>query len=253
MGDQRGSGERPLVLVHGFGGSRLDWDPVIARLPESLTPVRYDQRGFGESDLARAPYSHSEDLAAILAALDLQRVDLCGMSLGGATALSFALDHPERVDRLILISPLIAGWPWSEEWIALWKGMGRAARGGDIDTARALWLDHPLFAQVRGTSAEDELRQSIARFHGQQWVEDPAIAASSDVERLAELATPTLLLTGERDMPDFRLIADRIESTAPQVKRIDYAGAGHMLPIERPEPVARAIAEFVSGSVQPDA
>lgn len=245
VGDRRGKGEVPLVLVHGFGGSRHDWDPVCTGLPPEQPLLRYDQRGFGDSSLALTPYSHADDLAALLDALGPAHIDLCGMSLGGGTAISFALDHPDRVRRLILVSPLIAGWSWSEEWIALWKAIGRAARAGDMDAARRLWLDHPLFAEVRGTPEEATLRQSIAAFHGQQWIEDPARPVLPDVERLHELAPPTLLLTGERDMSDFRLIADLIAGAAPQVERIDFAGAGHMLPLERPGPLARAIAEFL--------
>lgn len=246
VGDRRGTGDVPLVLVHGFGGSRWDWDPIMDEMSEDQPIVRYDQRGFGESGLALTPYSHADDLAALLDELAVSQVDLCGMSLGGATALSFALQHPERVRRLVLISPLIAGWSWSEDWIARWKQIGRAAREGDMATARTLWLDHPLFAQVRGTPAEAVLRKSVGEFHGRQWIEDPAKPVLPDVERLHALAAPTLLLTGERDMEDFRLIAELIAGAAPAVTRIDYPEAGHMLTIERPGPVARAITRFLS-------
>lgn len=246
VGDRRGNGEVPLVLIHGFGGSRHDWDPVCAGLPPEQPILRYDQRGFGDSSLALAPYSHADDLAALLDALGIARIDLCGMSLGGGTALSFALDHPRRVRRLVLVSPLIAGWGWSEEWIGLWKAIGRAARGSDMEMARGLWLDHPLFAQVRGTPQEEMLRQSVSRFHGRQWIEDRAKPVLPDVERLHELSTPTLLLTGEEDMADFRLIAELIAAAAPQVERIDFTGAGHMLPLERPGPLARAISKFLA-------
>jgi pimeloyl-ACP methyl ester carboxylesterase len=245
FGERRGAGDVPLVLIHGFGGSRRDWDPVIAAMPNKRAIVCYDQRGFGESSLALAPYTHADDLIALLDTLSLPRVDLCGMSLGGGTALTFALEHPERLHRLVLISPLIAGWSWSEEWIARWKQIGRAAREGDMAAAKVLWLDHPLFAQVRGTPQETMLRKSIDAFHGRHWIEDPAQPALSDVERLHALASPTLLLTGERDMEDFRRIAELIAGVAPDVTRIDYPNAGHMLTLERPNPVAQAMSQFL--------
>jgi pimeloyl-ACP methyl ester carboxylesterase len=246
VGDRRGSGKHPLVLIHGFGGSRYDWDTVCAGLPPELSLLRYDQRGFGDSGLPLVPYSHADDLAALLDSLGIAKADVCGMSLGGGTALSFALDRPHRVRRLVLVSPLIAGWNWSEDWVARWKAIGRNARNGDMEGARALWLDHPLFAQVRGTSEETTLRQSVARFHGQQWIEDPAKPALPDVERLHELSVPTLLLTGERDMADFRSIAHLIAGTAPHVERLDFKDAGHMLPLERPGSLARAISKFLA-------
>ena len=67
-----------------------------------------------------------------------------------------------------------------------------------------------------------------------------------DVERLHELAIPTLLLTGDKDMADFRLIAQLIAGAAPHVERIDIADAGHMLLLERPGPVAQAVSEFLA-------
>ncbi|PEQ11508.1 3-oxoadipate enol-lactone hydrolase [Novosphingobium sp. PC22D] len=236
----------PLVLAHGFGGSRRDWGAVVDALPADHSVLRYDQRGFGDSPYAETPYSHADDLLALFDELDIARADLCGMSLGGSTVLHFALDHPERVHRLILVSPLIVGWSWSEEWIALWKAIGRLARADDMDGARQAWLAHPLFDQVRGTDNEQYQREAIAAFHGRQWIADAARPEVSDVERLHKLEPPTLLLTGERDMADFRLIADLIAGAAPEVTRIDYREAGHMLTLERPAEIGKAIGEFVA-------
>lgn len=75
----------PLVLVHGFGGSRHDWEPIVAALPADLPLIAYDQRGFGDSTGAPGvPFSHSDDLLALLDTLGIARADLCGLSLGGA-------------------------------------------------------------------------------------------------------------------------------------------------------------------------
>lgn len=239
-------GRHPLVLIHGFSGSRHDWAAVREALPASLSIVSYDQRGFGDSTGPdEVPFSHAEDLLNLLDALGLETVDICGMSLGGATALNFALSHPDRVRRLVLVSPLMVGWSWSEEWVALWKAMGRAARAGDFDQARSLWWQHPLFETTRDGPAGEMLRRSIDAFPGKQWVRDDQRPEAPDADRLATLSVPTLLLTGKLDMPDFLGIADRI-GTEPSVTRIEYADAGHMLTFERPEQIAQDIAQFLS-------
>ncbi len=245
-GERRDGNGTPLVLIHGFGGSRRDWDCVTATLPADLPLIAYDQRGFGDSiGTAGAPFSHADDLLNLLDALDVPRAHLCGMSLGGATALGFALDHPRRVERLVLASPLISGWSWTAEWIERWKQIGRAARSGDMAKARDLWWHHPLFDSTRGSGAADALRASIDGFHGRQWVQDDQRPQLSDVDRLTELAVPTLLLTGALDTDDFRLIGKILEATAPHFRRIDYPDVGHMLNFEIPREIARDITRFL--------
>lgn len=247
VGERREGPGVPVVLVHGFGGSLHDWEPLIAELPPELPLIIYDQRGFGDSSAqAGAPFSHSDDLRALLDDLGLARADVCGMSLGGATALHFALDHSDLVRRLVLISPLMVGWSWTAEWIERWKQIGRAARGGDIATARELWWQHPLFASTRGGSAASLLHASIMAFHGRQWVQDDQRAELPEVDRLTALATPTLLLTGSLDTEDFRLIADLIAAAGQDVIRIDHADAGHMLNLEIPGLIAEEITHFVN-------
>lgn len=237
----------PLVLVHGFGGSRRDWDGVIAHLPPSLPRIAYDQRGFGESTAQTgAPFSHAKDLASLLDRLDVDRVDLCGLSLGGATAIGCALQVPDRVRRLVLVSPMLAGWSWTPEWVTAWKAIGQAARAGDIDRARDLWWSHPLFATTRDQPAGALLRESIDSFHGAQWVQDDQSPQLPMVERLHCLQMPVLLLTGAHDLPDFRLMADLIAAAVPHVTRIDHEDAGHLLNLEEPARVASQVAAFLA-------
>lgn len=253
VGERYGPNEGvPLVLVHGFGGSRHDWELVTQALPPGRAVLRYDQRGFGASEARTAePFSHGQDLIALLDALQIEQADLCGVSLGGATALDCALDAPRRVRRLVLISPMLTGWSWSPEWIERWKTIGRAARAGDIERARSLWYDHPLFAPVRSGRQADTLRQSIAAFAGRQWIQDDQRPEMPMVDRLHALGTPTLLLTGGLDLPDFRLMADLIAGASSTVERIDDPTAGHLLTLERPNEVATAMTAFLSRDEDP--
>lgn len=251
IGERREGQGTPLVLIHGFGGSRHDWEPLIDALPADMPLITYDQRGFGDSSgEAGVPFSHADDLLALIDRLDIAGGDICGMSLGGATALNFALNHPHRLRRLVLISPLMVGWSWTPEWIDRWKQIGRAARGGDIESARELWWQHPLFATTRASSAAQRLHDSIAAFHGRQWVQDDQRPELPEVDRLTGLSAPTLLLTGALDTGDFRLIADLITAAGQHVTRIDFAKTGHMLNLEKPGEIGERITAFLTGAGQ---
>lgn len=237
-------GENPaLVLLHGLGGSRATWDRVVAALPPDLPLLRYDLRGFGASSMdVDVEFSHADDLLAVLDSQGIEKATVVGLSLGGATAINFAIDHPGRVERLIAVSPAMVAWEWSEDWRERWRAISRAARAGNMAEARKLWWEHPLFATTRTSDAAEELRRSIDAYSGRVWVKDPQRRAVPDAERLHMIKAPTLLLTGELDRPDFRLIADLLEGTVPGIRRVDYPGAGHMLPLERATEVAAAIA-----------
>lgn len=242
-------GEQPsAIFLHGFGGSLEDWQPVWDRLPASLAAVRYDLRGFGRSRAQPGPFSHAEDLLALLDARGIARADLVGLSMGGSIAVRFALDHPERVNRLVLISPGLMGWDWSDEWRARWRAITARARAGEMDAARGLWAEHTLFDTVRDGPAASLLLASISRYSGREWIADHQRPVLPDVDRLPLLMPPTLLLSGNRDMPDFRLIADLVSGAAPSVERIDFADCGHLLTLEAPERCAGAVAAFLARS-----
>lgn len=245
-GEQRGA--RPsAVFLHGFGSDLHGWDGIWDRLDGKLDGIRHDLRGFGQSTaLSDAPFSHSDDLLALLDVAAIEQADLIGISMGGSIALHFALDHPERVRRLVLISPGLMGWQWSEQWKALWRPITSAARAGRMDEARALWLAHSLFETTRTSPAAPILARSIARYSGAQWVADHERPCLPDLDRLPCLAAPTLLLTGALDMPDFGLIADLIAGSVPDVTRIDHSGCGHMLTLEAPDECSDAIARFLA-------
>src|SRR5262245_57039639 len=130
-GERSGEGA-PLVLLHGMAGERQDWNRLLAALPADMATLRYDLRGFGQSTSDDREYSHSDDLLALFDAQGIDRAPLLGLSMGGGVALNFALSHPERVSRLILISPAMVGWEWSDAWKDLWRGVSRAARDGDM-------------------------------------------------------------------------------------------------------------------------
>ena len=109
---ERGHGP-PLVLAHGLMGS-IDMMDALGENSESLSRrfrlINYDARGHGRSGYTTDPahyswYALAEDLLALLRHLGIERAHVGGGSMGAGTSLVFALDHPEMVDRLVLIAP----------------------------------------------------------------------------------------------------------------------------------------------------
>jgi pimeloyl-ACP methyl ester carboxylesterase len=239
-------GEGPCVFfIHGQGGDLRTWDRIWPFLPRNRRLVRYDLRGFGGSVATTDQrYRHSQDLVELLDALSIEKIDLVGVSMGGGIALSFALDHPFRVRSLILISPQIAGWEWSVPWRVRWQSIVDAARSGRMVHAKQLWWDHPMFASIRNTEAAADLRDEIERFEGKQWIADGHALVMPDIERLHELRSPTLLLSGGRDMDEFHLMADIIAASSEAVDRVDLENAGHLLHMEQPQSCAGHMVAF---------
>lgn len=94
----------PVVLLHAGGQDLASWDAQVAPLARRLRVIRVDARGHGRSTAPPGPVSPAEDLARILDHLGVSRASLVGVSMGGGAAFEFALQHPQRVERLVLVS-----------------------------------------------------------------------------------------------------------------------------------------------------
>ena len=104
---EAGSGE-PLVLLHGAAAGGLYWFPVIGPLAQGFRVVVPDLVGYGETEKPHARYDRplfSDWFARFLDAVAIHRAHLVGLSQGGAIAVQFAHDWPDRIDRLVLVSP----------------------------------------------------------------------------------------------------------------------------------------------------
>ncbi len=247
----------PHVLVPGAGGDHSTWDPMWSPLTVTNRCVRYDLRGCGESeDRTTARFRHADDLAVLLDELGIERTALTGASMGGRIAVDFALTYPDRVDRLVLISPGLADWDWSDTWRGRWLELTRTARCGDLERVRDMWFHHPLFATARRDPAlAAQLRATIAADACRVWVDaDREIPpARPHVECLPDLDMPVLLITGTDDVQDFRVIADIIAAMVPDIRRVDLPDTGHLAHLERPVETAAEIGTFLDVADRDDA
>ena len=113
--EERGSGPA-IVLLHDGLLHSVTWDEVWQPLAARFRVIRYDRRGYGRSGPATSLFSPTEDLAKLFKHLKVEHAVIVGSSSGGALAIDFAIEHPEMVDGLFLIGPVVHGMEYSAEF-----------------------------------------------------------------------------------------------------------------------------------------
>lgn len=226
------------------------WENQVDALCKHFTVITYDLRGFGQSILpGESPYSHEEDYQAILRSFGFQRAHVVGLSLGGRMAIRCALSCPESVASLILLDSAVDGYNWSIDWQNEWLPMVVAAREGALTAARDLWANHSLFERANANPGlRKGLHTMIGQYSGWHWIhQDPAIVPQPPaLLRLHEIASPTLVVTGEYEIPDFKEIAELFSAGIPMARQLVVPNAGHMVNIEAIDVTNAAIMEFLS-------
>lgn len=245
------AGEGPsLVLVHGFTLDTRMWDDQFVLFTEHYRVVRYDARGFGQSaPVGSEAYTHPDDLAALLLHLAVPRATIIGLSMGGRIAIDFALRYPAMTHALVVVDAALSGHVSSEEWGARWKSLVHTARTVSAQAANDGWLRHPLFAPASENPAvAARLRQMVGEYSGWHWANrDPQRGLDPPAtERLHDIAAPTLVILGERDLPDFHAIADRIADNVPNARKIILPSVGHMANMEAPERFNAEVLAFLA-------
>ncbi len=246
--EQAGSGEA-VVLIHGFSLDLRMWQDQFETLARRFRVIRYDLRGFGRSSLPTSmPYSHAADLKALLDVLHIQKAHLVGLSLGGSIALNFALSYPERLDRLVLADSVLGGYVMSAGWDASVKPVWDAGRQGDVATARRLWMANPLFAPALSNDHSRLcLNQIVTEYSGWHWThhdpeQDPNYPA---FQHLGTIRAKTLVIVGERDLLDFKAIAELLRKNIPTAEKVVLPGAGHMANMEAPGKFNSILLDFL--------
>lgn len=244
-----GSGA-PLALIHGFSLDARMWDSQFTAFSERYRVVRYDTRGFGRSaPFGAAEYAHADDLAALLGHLDMTRAAILGLSLGGGIAVDFALAYPDMTAALIAVDAMIGGHSWSATWDAHVGPVWKTARSTGIDAAKALWLALPLFAPAQEQPAVGtRLAAMVGDYSGAHWLGgDPQRGSDPPArERLGEISAPTLVILGERDVPDFQVMAETVAERVPGARKVILPGVGHMANMEAPERFNAEVLDFLA-------
>ncbi|HEU4421657.1 MAG TPA: alpha/beta hydrolase [Pilimelia sp.] len=241
------------MLLHSGVSDHAMWDGVAPVLARSHTVVRYDLRGYGSSSPPTAGFRHTDDLVDLLTHLGISEAALVGNSLGGRVALDLAWAMPATVTRLVLLAPPLGGWKWSAPFRDYIAAEEAALDAGDIDGALRINLDMWIRGPARPWS--QALRALADRVAGpmrislinQQAIEGQHLDERTPpaAEHLAEVRQPTLVGVGDQDVADFIAIAEHLAATIPAARAVRFAGAGHLIPLERPGEVADGLARFL--------
>jgi pimeloyl-ACP methyl ester carboxylesterase len=242
--DEQGSGDPPLLLLHGFTGAALDFVDVIPALAASRRVVAYDQRGHGDStntgDAATYTFDQlTEDLAGFVdARLSPSPFDLLGHSMGGIISLRYVLAYPERVRSLVLMDTGAAPAGKLGDVFGPLAELGRQqGMAAVFATVRQFWVQQ---AEAAGLAAPDEMMQRVESKFTRM---DPeAFGALADalgeypsmVERLGEIGCPTTVLVGENDT-GLRASADVLAEGIAGAELVVIPDAGHSPQEDQPQ------------------
>jgi 3-oxoadipate enol-lactonase len=243
-----------LILIHGVGSRADDWSGVIAALGGGFATLRYDQRGHGASEAPPGPYTIEDltgDLVALMDELGIARAHVAGCSLGGLVAQSLALSHPQRVDRLALISTVAGRTAEERDRVVGRLGFIANSHPADyFDQSVERWFT-PEFraakpevvaARKAGVAAMDQAAYAAA-YH--------ALAHTDFGEALRGIRAKTLIVTGEHDIGSTpRMARFMHEMIAGSALRI-LPGLRHSLLLEAPGQVARLLRAFLTDAPIP--
>jgi len=249
----QGEGE-PLVLLHGFTGSKKTWEECIKTWEKYFKVIALDLPGHGETDTesARTISEFCSDLQDILKMLKIDKAHLLGYSMGGRIALSFAIHYPESVHTLILesASPGLKTNAERLKRVENDTNLAEQIMEKGIIHFTDYWENIPLFetqkqltASVRDKIRQERLSQSPEGLAG-SLVNMGTGKQPSFWKRLHELEMPVLLVVGELDRK-FIDINQEMQQEIEEVQLKTCEEAGHCIHVEQPEKFVKIVMEFI--------
>ena len=247
--ESKGSGPDAIVFLHGIGGDAQSFAPQIDALSRTRRAVAWNMPGYGGSEpapsLSFAALANA--LVELLDRLNIARADLFGHSIGGMVALEFAATRPDRVRSLILCAttPAFGSKDGSFEQEFL------KARLGPLDAGKTM-KDVAAAAMPSMVGEEADPAGVVLAQNAMSAV--PAEAYRAVIKclvtfdrraSLGDIAAPTLVIAGERDPNAPARTMARMAEKMPNACYVEIAGAGHLLPYERPAEINRLVAEFL--------
>jgi len=246
--ERQGSGT-VAVCVHGFCQSSLFWASTLDRLAEAgIAGIAPDLPGFGESAGLPGPWTleaYADGIAVLLDRKGLDRVSLVGGSMGGAVAQHFALRHPTRVVRLLLVA---TGAFTADPTAAL-------AKADQLETA--IWDDALTTPMVAGFFHRPPDAATLAAFRRVAGMANRTAALSAarsnargrTLERLAEITAPTLIVQGRHDKARTPEHGAEMAARIPGARLVVLEASGHTPQIEESEAFLAVAVPFLKGQV----
>ena len=222
-----GEGTEVVLFLHGFNGRLSMWDGVWTRLEQCpVRRLRVDVPGFGASRIETDDYGldvQAGRLIEVLDALHIEKVTVVGASMGGSLAVWLAAQHPERVERLVLLAP--SGYPGSLHHPGLF---GQLIQPGAIRDGATLLARTSLYKAIFPRSVALQAA-TVTTTYGQPWL-----------EQLRTVRAPTLLAWARGDATARSETAQLVLEALPNGALFWLEGAGHGIAASHPAFVAEA-------------
>jgi pimeloyl-ACP methyl ester carboxylesterase len=248
--ERQGSGI-PIIFLHAGVADHRMWGLQVEPFAKHFDVIRPDMRGFGWSELPPRSWSPVEDLRALIDELGLKPAHLVGCSMGGGLAIDFALQHSERMSRLVLVGAGINGAHFGPKYPELFTEIDAAEEAKDfaaMNTAEMhLWLDGP--RRPHGY-VKQPLRDLFLDMNGKNLEADYETAPIEHVDppaatRLHEITAPTMVVVGDEDVPMVFDAADLLMEKVPHARKAVIHDAAHLPNLEHPEEFNRLVLDFL--------
>ena len=256
--EEHGKGE-PVLLIQGLGYPSGMWFLQIPRLSRYFRTITFDNRGVGRSDKPDEEYSiglMASDAAELLQAMGIEKAHVIGVSMGGYIAQEMALQHPDTVDRLVLLATTCGGPEYLELTKDLWNETAALRglppdemirRGMALAAAPGFAQKHPELIE-RSVGIRLENLQPLFAFNRQA----AAAYQFSSKERAHLIRHPTLILAGAEDRVMPFQLTKVLAETIPGATFTVYPDTGHLIFLERAQEINLAILKFLRGENEED-
>jgi pimeloyl-ACP methyl ester carboxylesterase len=249
---EMGTGQ-PVILLHPTLLNHTIWDDQFERFARDFRTIRYDLRGHGLSLSVADTFSHHQDLFKLINELYLDRAILVGLSFGASVAIDFALEYPEKVKALVLVSPKVSGYEFREmDYLEDAGRLGLAYQEGNLELViemfKKIWIDGP---ERNSGGVDPAVREKIGVIvrENLQHRNPQSIAKSLDPPALARsfrLELPALIIVGNLDMTDVKTISTILERDIDGSQRIIMDNVGHIPNMENPAEFNQIVLDFLS-------
>jgi len=245
-----GRGGRWVSFVTGIANDLTMWDGQASALERDFKVLRYDLRGHGGSETTPGDYSIAllvSDLKALLDSQGVQKTSLVGLGLGGAIAQAFAIEHPERVERLM---PCCCRARMVPDFAAMWHKLRDAVRQNGLESIVEPTVQRWFSEDFKAAHPEvlEKIRKMIRGTTLEGYLGVTAAFLGLDVEdRLPEIKSPTLYVSGAEDKlggpPE---LMKKLSEKVRDAKHVSVPGAAHIANIQNPEGFNRVLKEFLT-------
>lgn len=245
-----------VVLVHGGTIPAWGWDEQILALKNAgFRVLSYDKYGRGYSDRPRIKYDqelYKNQLFELLDKLEISKAfDLIGLSLGGATAVNFTASYPERVQKLLLISPLISNFevasifrvPLLGEFVARIAGVNVI-----IDRFKSLYGDYPELEKYLGLYTEQTTYKGFQRSLLSMLRNDALDDYSNAYQAVGKQKRDILLIWGTEDSEITETMIHDIKMFIPAIEAKPIKDVGHGILIQKSDEINSFIIDFLQNN-----